>query len=63
MSLSDPQINDTYSREELDELVDWILMCPETQEVGMIQYRIRGIYVSLAVIDLAILERLEKMSG
>ncbi len=58
----------TYTREELDALVDAVIgfgdvigvPCPEG---GFQQYRIRGIYVSPTVIEQVILERLEKMNG
>lgn len=52
---------ETYTREELDRLVDYLIAFPPKDEDGFMQYRIRGVYVSPEVVRVAIEERLERM--
>ena len=54
--------DETYSREDLDRLIDYIIEF-DRDDVGFKQYAIKGIYVSPEVIDQALNERLERMSG
>lgn len=49
-----------YTCAELDHLVDYLLLVGPQD--GFIQYRINGQYVSAAVVEQALLERLEKMA-
>ena len=57
---------DTYTREELNALIDCIMglgmiIGVPMPEGGFQQYRIRGIYVSPTVIEQAIQERLAEI--
>lgn len=53
--------DDGYTREELYRLIDAVMDYPPCE--GMLLYKIRGVYVSAAVIEQAILERLEGMAA
>lgn len=55
---------ETYTREELERLVDYIIMsdyCSPGEIIGFRTYRIRDIYVSADVVKRALEERLEKL--
>lgn len=55
-----------YTREELEQVVDNLILLglyPPKPDQGMVTYRICGVYVSIAVIEQCIEERLERMAG
>ncbi len=59
MSINRPE--DTYTREELDRLIDYLVAFPVSEFDGFVQYRIGDVYVSGSVVAQALSERLEKM--
>lgn len=57
-----PDINERpYTQQELNILIDMLMLYPLSE--GFQRYEIRGQYVSPAVIECAINERLEKIYG